>query len=89
MIRATFLLALLFLGALPARAAGVPSVAFFGFSLFNTSLEPTKPEEEARIKMIDELFRQKLDASGKFKIVPISAEGKRATQSGETRPPIA
>jgi len=77
LVRAAVLLALLLLGALPADAAQPPRVAFFGFSLINTSLEPTKPEEEARIKMIDELFRQKLDASGKFRIVPISAEAQK------------
>lgn len=56
-------------------------MAFFGFSLINTSLEPTKPEETARLKMIGELFTQKLDASGKFKIVPVSAEGEKALGS--------
>ena len=74
--RAVFYLALL-LGARAARAADVPRVAFFGFSLINTSLEQTKPEEEARITMLDELFRQKLDASGKFKIVPVTAEAQK------------
>ncbi len=77
MVRAAFLLALLLLTSSPAHAAQVPRVAFFGFSLINTSLEPTKPEEEARIKMIDELLRQRLEASGKFRIVPISAEAQK------------
>ena len=75
--RAAALLVFLVCTAVPAYAAEAPRVAFFGFSLINTSLEPTKPEEVARIKMIDELFRQKLDASGKFKIMPISAESKK------------
>jgi hypothetical protein len=75
--RVVFLLALL-LGATTVRAAEVPRVAFFGFSLINTSLEPTRPEEEARLRMIGKLFTGKLVASGKFKIVPVSAEGQKA-----------
>jgi hypothetical protein len=75
--RVAALLVFLACAAAPAYASEAPRVAFFGFSLINTSLEPTKPEEAARIKMLDELFRQKLDASGKFKIVPISAEAQK------------
>ena len=48
-----------------------PSVAFFGFQLINTSLQSTTAEEKARIRMLDDAFRKKLDASGRFKIVPI------------------
>jgi hypothetical protein len=76
--RVVFLLALLLLDSTVLRAAAVPRVAFFGFSLINTSLEATKPEEEARLRMIGELFTGKLDASGKFRIVPVSAEGQKA-----------
>ena len=46
-------------------------VAFFGFALINTSLEPTKPAEEARLRMLDDLFREKLAASGRFTFVTI------------------
>jgi hypothetical protein len=74
-VRAALLLGLLLPSSLPVHAAAVPSVAFVGFSLINT--EPTKPEEEARLKMIEEFFRQKLDASGRFKIVPVSAEAQK------------
>jgi hypothetical protein len=48
-----------------------PRVAFFGFQLINTSLQSTTAEEDARIRMLDETFQKKLDASGRFKIVPI------------------
>jgi hypothetical protein len=51
--------------------AGFPRVAFFGFQLINTSLEPTTPSEARRIDMLDDLFRERLDNSGRFKIVPI------------------
>ena len=59
---------------LPAHAADPPRVAFFGFSIINTSLEPTKPEEEARLRMLDNLLREKLGASGRFATVEISPE---------------
>src|ERR1700730_739312 len=48
-----------------------PQVAFLGFQLINTSLEATTPAENQRISMLDDLFQQKVDASGCFKIVPI------------------
>jgi Protein of unknown function (DUF2380) len=51
-----------------------PQVAFLGFQLINTSLEATTPAEDQRIRMLDDLFRQELDASGRFKIVPISSD---------------
>jgi len=54
-----------------ADNAVVPRVAFFGFHLINTSLEPTTPTESERVRMLGDLFREKLDASGRFKIVSI------------------
>jgi len=48
-----------------------PRLAFFGFALINTSLEPTSPVEETRLRMLDDLLREKLDASGRFRIVII------------------
>jgi Protein of unknown function (DUF2380) len=70
--------ALVVAAALGARAAAYaddpPRVAFFGFVLINTSLEPTKPEEESRLRMLDDLLRAKLDASGRFRIVAIPPE---------------
>jgi len=57
-----------------ALAADRPRVAFFGFSLINTSLEPTKPEEEARLLMLDNLLRERLAASGRFTIAEIPPE---------------
>jgi len=59
---------------LPAHAADRPRVAFLGFSIINTSLEPTKPEEEARLRMLDDLLRERLVASGRFTIVEIPPE---------------
>jgi hypothetical protein len=52
-------------------SADLPRVAFFAFQLINTSLEPTMKGELHRIGMLDDLFRERLDNSGRFKIVPI------------------
>jgi hypothetical protein len=58
-------------GSVAANADDHPRVAFFGFALINTSLEPTRPDEEARLRMLDDLLREKLGASGRFGIVAI------------------
>ena len=72
---ATLITALVALGlSLPAAAAERPRVAFFGFSIINTSLEPTKPAEEARLRMLDALLRERLAGSGRFALVEISSE---------------
>jgi hypothetical protein len=62
--------------AIPAHADALetPKVAFFGFQLINTSLQATASAEDHRIEMLDELFKERLDKSGRFKIVPVSAE---------------
>lgn len=60
--------------SLPAHAADPPRVAFFGFSIINTSLEATKPEEEARLRMLENLLRERLAASGRFTIAEVSSE---------------
>jgi Protein of unknown function (DUF2380) len=57
-----------------AADQGRPRVAFFGFQLINTSPQPTTPEETERIRTLDDIFLQKLDASGRFKMVSIPAE---------------
>jgi hypothetical protein len=53
---------------------GEPRVAFFGFRLINTSLQPTAPEETQRIRMLEDMFQQKLNASGRFKTVSLPTE---------------
>jgi hypothetical protein len=73
--------------ALSARIAGAeaddkPRVAFFGFDLINTSLEPPDPIEHRRLRMLDDLFREKLDASGRFRIVTIPPEMQREIAAG-------
>ena len=61
--------------------AGFPRVAFFGFQLIDTSLEPTLSEAR-RIDMLDDLFRERLDNSGRFKIVPIPPDLQQRIAAG-------
>jgi hypothetical protein len=65
-----------------AAQTGVPQVAFFGFQLINTSVEPTTASELHRIDMLDELFRERLDNSGRFKIVPIPPDAQQRIAAG-------
>ena len=65
-----------------AYPADSPRVAFLGFALINTSLEPTRPEEEARLRMLDGLLKKKLDASGRFMLVRIPPDLQREIARG-------
>jgi hypothetical protein len=78
-------LALLGAGAAPGmttEAKPVPRVAFFGFAIINTSLEATTPDEERRLDMLGDLLRDKLEASGRFRMVPIPPELQKAIAEG-------
>jgi hypothetical protein len=59
--------------SLPSEADHAQSMAFFGFDLINTSLEATSPAEEARLRELDALFRQKADDSRHYDIVDLSS----------------
>jgi hypothetical protein len=65
-----------------ANDNGRSRVAFFGFTLINTSLESTTMAEERRIHLLDALFRQKLDASNRFKFVTITPEMQKEVAAG-------
>jgi len=65
-----------------ANTTVVPRVAFFGFHLINTSLEPTTPTESERVRMLGDLFREKLDASGRFKIISIPPDLREKISAG-------
>src|SRR5690242_16069637 len=56
--RALSLLVLLLAGIQPAAAA--ERLAFFGFEFINTSPEPTRPDETARLATIDDIARTEL-----------------------------
>jgi hypothetical protein len=68
-------------GATAAENA-VPKVAFFGFQLINTSLEPTSSDELRRVDMLDKLLGERLDNSGRFKIVPIPPDLQQRIAAG-------
>jgi hypothetical protein len=65
-----------------AEADDTTGVAFFGFVLINTSLEPTKPIEEARLKMLDVFLQEALSASGRFKFVTVPPELQKQITAG-------
>src|ERR1700756_627296 len=77
-----FALAALLLWVATAGEAKVPTVAFFGFQLINTSLEPTSASETKRLEMIDRLLEERLDNSGRFKIVPLPPEVQQKIAAG-------
>ena len=80
------IIAVLFVSAaapgVAADAKPVPSIAFFGFALINTSLEATTQDEERRLRLLDDLLRAKLDASGRFRIVPVPPELQKVIAAG-------
>src|SRR5262245_58567304 len=57
-------------------------VAFFGFHLINTSLELNTAAEHIRIHQLDELFRQRVDASDRFKIIAIPPDVQKDVAAG-------
>jgi hypothetical protein len=87
LLKAAALAAGLFFGSvgIAGKAAdndGRSRVAFFGFRLLNTSLESTTVAEDRRIHQLDELFRQKLDASGRFRIITIPPDMQKEVAAG-------
>ena len=68
--------------AVAAAADAVPRVAFYGFQLINTSLEPTSDAEKQRIRDLDEMFRTKVGESGRFTIVAIPADVQAEIDGG-------
>jgi hypothetical protein len=59
-----------------------PRIAFFGFHLINTSLEQTTAAEDRRIRELDDLFQDKLSASGRFKLVAIPPDIQKEIAAG-------
>ncbi len=54
-----------------AEDAAKTRVAFFGFHLINTSLEPTTADEGRRLLMLDAAFTERLQRSGRFQMAAI------------------
>ncbi|WP_199707353.1 DUF3280 domain-containing protein [Teichococcus wenyumeiae] len=92
--RTTMLLLAGLAAAQPAWAADPPSLAVFDLELYDTSGEPAQPEQDARLQKVTAELRDRISASGRYKVVslpaPASAELQRcddcaitkATQSG-------
>ena len=62
----------------------VPRVAFLGFEFINTSLEATARVEVERIRLLDDVLRQKLTASSRFEVVDIPPDTIKEIASGPT-----
>jgi hypothetical protein len=60
----------------------VPTVAFFGFELINTSLQPTTPAELRRLGQLDMLFRERLGQSHRFTLAAIPPGVQRQAAAG-------
>lgn len=68
----------------PTPSAQVKSVAFLGVQFLNDheAHEPTTDAERARLASIEELFKSKLEASSRYKFVPMPAEIKAKIAAG-------
>ena len=67
-----------------AAADGAKAVAMLGVQFINdhADQEPTNDAERARLATIEELFKSKLDASGRFKFITIPADAAAKIASG-------
>ncbi|MCI4680632.1 DUF3280 domain-containing protein [Rhodoblastus acidophilus] len=72
------------LAAEPTPVAQVKSIAFLGVQFLNDheAQEPTTDAERARLVSIEELFKSKLEASGRYKFVQIPADTKAKIARG-------
>ena len=70
--------------ATPAEPEPVKTVALLGVQFLNDheDLEPTTVAERARVAVIDKLFETELEASGRYRFVPISAEAGAKMAAG-------
>lgn len=72
-----------------ASTAGTPaaktSIAVLGVNLSNVKedLEPTTDEEKARLPKVEELFRSRLDGSGRYSVVPLPDEMRAKIAAGQ------
>jgi hypothetical protein len=66
-----------------AQAPKIPRVAFFGFHLINTSLEPVSAIEDERIGNLDRQLRERLDQSGRFTIAEVTPAVRSDIAAGQ------
>src|ERR1700759_1694960 len=69
-----------------APAAESRRLAFFGFFLINTSLEPTQPAEEQRLENLGVILREQLAGAGRFSFVAIPQEIQKQAVAGSGIP---
>ena len=77
---------ILLYSSLAANAAEPPNVAFAGFNLINTSLEPTNDAERARLTMIETELRALLDKTGRYHLVSLPLD---AAADAKTHPDVS
>jgi Protein of unknown function (DUF2380) len=87
LMKAVTLTAILVFGSLGTTSAaadndGSSRVAFFGLRLINASLEVTTAAEDRRVHQLGELFREKLGASDRLKIITIPSDIQREITAG-------
>ena len=70
--------------AAPALSDPVKTVALLGVQFLNDheDLEPTTDAERARLASIEELFKSELEASGRYRFVPIPAAAAAQMAAG-------
>jgi len=76
------------LGAPVAGAAPAPGIAVFDFELVDTSLQGeqgTSPEELARLRLISDEVRARLDASGRYRVVDVAPVADQIAAAGYLR----
>src|ERR1700704_4631025 len=69
-----------------APAAEGRRLAFFGFFLINTSLEPTQPAEEKRLEKLGFILRDQLAGARQFNFVAIPSEVQKQAVAGSGIP---
>ncbi|MCP4410011.1 MAG: DUF2380 domain-containing protein [Gammaproteobacteria bacterium] len=71
------------LGATEQKTGDVRSIAFFGFRLINTSMEPAGEPEYRRIKLLDAIIEDRMKATGRYTIVPVPEDVLRDVAKGQ------
>lgn len=78
--RTSLALAAVLVAAIP-RPASSATVAVFPFELINTGIEPTRPDEEARLRELNALLRDALSGQGIEPVDLTPVQGALATIS--------
>jgi hypothetical protein len=71
--------------ACPMPAGAAWRIALFDFELINTSLEPTRPDETARLDMISALLREEFAKRETFEVLDIAPLAEAIEEAGYLR----